>query len=146
MLRFELNSLGKKINLQKTFKKLEIVLSKKLNINGKISLVFLKDSEIKKLNKTYRGKNKSTDILTFVLNDEYLGEIILGYDKIKERARKMKGSFDDVVAYLLIHGVLHILGYSHQMLLKASKMESKEDELLGKLGLKLTAGRSHLSK
>jgi len=83
----------------------------KINKNKEISLAFVSDNEIKKLNKSYRGFNKPTDILSFPGEGDFLGEIIIDYDQIKRQAANFKNSAKQELIFILIHGLLHLIGY-----------------------------------
>ena len=108
--------------------------------NKKVSLTLLlsNNKNIKKLNKVFRKKNKSTDILSFPLNKKvkiskntYLGDIIISYNYLdKPRSQDLK-SFEEKVAKVLIHGFLHLLGFDHKKNKDYSKM-LKEENLLYK--------------
>lgn len=83
--------------------------------NKKLVIVFVSSSEIKKLNKKFLKKDSSTDILSFsALEDEGLGELVLCIEKIKQQAKEHQLSFKEETAYLLLHGLLHLLGYHHE--------------------------------
>ena len=147
MVKFELNKKEGSINIKFLLNKLSKVISKDFNSNGVISVVLLGDKEIKKLNNKYRRKNKATDILTFVINDKgEFGEIVLGYGKLKERAKKMKTNILTTCLYLVIHGTCHILGYKHSTESDAKKMEDKESLYLDKMGLIINRENGTLNK
>jgi len=147
MIKFEINKKEGSINPRVVLNKLSKIVSKDFKDNGVISIVILGDKEIKKLNNNYRGKNKATDILTFVINDKgEFGEIILGYGKLKERSKKMKTTLLATSLYLIIHGICHILGFDHSVDVNANKMEKKEDDYLIKMGYKLDRESGYLSK
>ena len=94
-------------------------------------IVFMSSDEIKKLNKQYFKKNKATDILSFSpLEDNSLGELVLCVEKIKQQAKEHHLSFEEEFAYLLLHGLLHLLGYHHEKGgSEAKKMYQIQDEL-----------------
>ena len=108
--------------------------------NKKVTLTLLlsNNKNIKKLNKVFRKKNKSTDILSFPLNKKikiskntYLGDIIISYNYInKPRSQDLK-SFKEKVTKIFIHGFLHLLGFNHKKNKDYSKM-LKEENLLFK--------------
>jgi probable rRNA maturation factor len=89
--------------------------------DGEISIVLGDDELLKKLNKEYRGKNKPTDVLAFSWDQTFniqgltpiMGEVIISIDAVMRQAEEYKHSFEKELAILLIHGVLHILGYDH---------------------------------
>lgn len=90
--------------------------------NGTINIAFLSDSEIQALNKEYRGIDNSTDVLSFhyyddfsdVENDEIIGEIILSESRIISQAEEHEHTVVNESEILIIHGVLHVLGYDHE--------------------------------
>ncbi|MFH0929870.1 MAG: rRNA maturation RNase YbeY [Candidatus Moraniibacteriota bacterium] len=85
-----------------------------------ISIVFVGEAESRKINRKYRQKNKSTDVLSFNLDSGYNkkgkvleGELVLCSDVIAKNARDNKVDFLRELAFVLAHGVLHILGWRH---------------------------------
>jgi probable rRNA maturation factor len=79
--------------------------------NKEISLAFIGDVEIKKLNLTYRGLNKTTDVLSFSGDGDDFGEIIINYNQIKRQAADFKNSAEKELIFILVHGLLHLIGY-----------------------------------
>ena len=84
------------------------------------SLSLSNNKNIKKLNKLFRNKNKSTDILSFPLNkkikftkDTYLGDIIISYNYLNKPKFQDLESFKQKVIKIFIHGFLHLLGFNH---------------------------------
>ena len=105
------------------FKKMaEKVLGKKYNLG----LTIIDATEIKLLNFRYRSKNKPTDILSFPINKN-TGEIFLCLSEIKKEAPKFKRTFNNFVAFLFIHGLMHLKGFDH-----SSTMEKAESKFLKK--------------
>ncbi len=104
-----------------------------------ISLSFVNDKIIQDLNNQYRNKNKPTDVLSFCLqegdfgdiNPDILGDIVISVDTAKTNALKGNISFDQEINFLIIHGLLHLLGYDHENTTpdEARKMRKKEKEL-----------------
>jgi probable rRNA maturation factor len=110
-----------------------------------LTVVLANDEFVRELNKTYRGKDKATNILSFpssspesrILNPEsYLGDIILAYNTIASEAREQGKSFRDHTVHLLVHGVLHLLGHDHENDKEAEIMEAMEIKILKKLGIR----------
>ena len=105
-------------------------------LNKKVSLTVLLSNNkiIKKLNKEFRGKNKSTDILSFpfaknlkVSKQIYIGDIIISYNFIdKPKTQKLK-LFEKKLIKIFIHGFLHLLGFNHLKNKKYKKMLKEED-------------------
>jgi probable rRNA maturation factor len=87
------------------------------------------------LNKSYRGKDKATNVLSFINDDEPLGDIILAYETIEREAIEQEKSFRDHTIHLIIHGILHLMGHDHEVPEEAAKMEAKEIKILKKLGI-----------
>lgn len=70
--------------------------------------------QMRELNRQYRGKNKSTDVLSFPWSQEILGEIFICAETVRMQSREHKLSFEEEYFYVLLHGVLHLLGYDHE--------------------------------
>ena len=95
---------------------------------GDISLIFIGPGRMRELNKRYRRKNRVTDVLTF---GEDLKEIVICLREVKKNARRFNLSFEEELARVLIHGILHLLGYNHEGPKKeAEKMRKKEEYYL----------------
>ena len=121
------------------FKKICKAFPKKYKfLNKKVTFTLLlsNNKNIKKLNKVFRKKNKSTDILSFPLDKKikikkntYLGDIIISYNYLdKPRSQDLK-SFKEKVTKILIHGFLHLLGFDHKKNKDYSKMLKEENIL-----------------
>ena len=104
-----------------------------------ISVVFLDDVEIQKLNKTYRQVDKPTNVLAFPMQEGQfgnitpglLGDVVISIETAKQEAKKNAINLEERVSQLLIHGILHLLGFDHETDEKdAKKMEDKSFELL----------------
>lgn len=95
----------------------------------KISLVFAEEKLSQKLNYQYRGKNQSTDVLSFRYNKNE-GEIIICYSIAKKQARENKISIKNELTRLLVHGILHLVGYDHKTNKDKLAMEALEKKIL----------------
>lgn len=88
--------------------------------NFKISFALVGDQKMKELNETYRREKGSTDVLSFEINEPseegvlWLGEVVVNRDRAKEQAKELGHSFEEEVAELVKHGVLHLLGEHYQ--------------------------------
>ena len=121
------------------FKKICKAFPKKYKfLNKKVTFTLLlsNNKNIKKLNKVFRKKNKSTDILSFPLDKKikikkntYLGDIIISYNYLDKPISQDLKSFKEKVAKILIHGFLHLLGFDHKNNKDYSKMLKEEDLL-----------------
>ena len=110
-------------NKEHFFKKICNSFPKKYKfVNKKISLTLLlsNNRNIKKLNKAFRKKNKSTDILSFPLNekikimkDTYIGDIIISYNFMDKPKSQKLSLFKEKVIKTFIHGFLHLVGFDH---------------------------------
>ena len=127
-----LNTQAKKINLKKYFK------SKLINI----SILLTGNNDLKFLNKKFRKKNKTTDVLSFPSYDQnimkaklksqkdlYLGDIALNLYKINKGKNKFKIEFDK----LWVHGLVHLMGYRHYKNKDFFKMKKIEDKIIEQL-------------
>lgn len=97
----------------------EKVLGKKYNL----SLVFIGEKKSQQLNNSYRGKNKPTNCLSFTI-DKNEGEIFVTLQKAKKEAKLFERKFDNFVAFLFIHSLVHLKGMEH-----GSTMEKKEENI-----------------
>lgn len=105
--------------------------------NSEVSITLVNDAEIKKINKEYRGINKPTNVLSFELGDDVLlGDIFISLDTVRREAKRENISLEEHTAHMVVHGVLHLLGYDHLNDKDAEKMEKKETAILKKLGYK----------
>ena len=103
--------------------------------NSNITIIIVGEKESKSLNYTYRNQKKSTNILSFIISEKPLiGDIVLCHPVIKNEARTQHKKIISHYAHLLIHGYLHLLGYSHDKNKDAEKMEKKEIQILKKNG------------
>jgi len=116
-MSFSITNITKEKLPNHPFKKMaEKVLGKKYNL----SLTIIDVTEIKLLNFRYRSKNKPTDILSFPINKN-TGEIFLCLSETKKESVKFNRTFNNFVAFLFIHGLMHLKGFDH-----SSTMESNE--------------------
>ena len=136
----ECNIWNKKIKkLDTFFNSLVLVFPKKYRfIKQKVSLTILlsNNKNIKKLNKKFRNKNKSTDILSFpsekklnIRKSPYIGDIIISYDFINKPKSLTTLEFKNKVTKIFIHGFLHLLGYDHIKLKDFKEMLIEEEKI-----------------
>lgn len=95
-----------------------------------VSVAIVGGDEIKKINKKYRKKDAVTDVLSFAGEEGDLGEIVICYDQIKKQAREFKNSAEKELEFILVHGLLHLLGYDDKTKKEAEEMERKGNEFL----------------
>lgn len=102
--------------------------------NAEVSVTFVDNLKIKELNKTYREKDEVTDVLSFPIDEELLGEVIISLPRAVEQAEDYGHSLRREVAFLLVHGLLHILGYNHKTDSDKNEMREAEEKLLERHG------------
>jgi probable rRNA maturation factor len=112
-----------------------------------LSLLITDDAMVHELNKTYRGVDRSTDVLSFALEADgrdgaatgfvmppgekvHLGEVIVSYPKAAKQAAERKHPVEDELALLVVHGVLHLLGYDHDNPDREREMRLLEQRVL----------------
>lgn len=107
------------------------------SLDGKeVSILLTNDSEVHKLNKDFRGKDKPTNVLSFETEDEeMLGDIVVSIDTVFREAKEQGKEFKNHFVHLIVHGFLHILGYDHLDDSEADEMESLEIEIMKSMGL-----------
>jgi rRNA maturation RNase YbeY len=123
----------------------EKVLRKLGRPEAEISLSFLNDRRIRSLNKIYRGKDRPTDVLAFPLALSrsvrwkgaahtppplFLGDVVISVPTARRQAREYRHSLGREMARLMIHGILHLLGYDHEKADEARRMRRKERTLI----------------
>ena len=118
---------------------------KKLKIHNSIfDIIFIDDEEMHKLNKEYRGIDRTTDVLSFALNDNShikteinsLGDIFISIPKMKSQALEYNHSEKRELSFLTVHGILHLLGYDHTLGKKEEEeMFGLQKEILNELGI-----------
>ena len=101
---------------------------------AELSLALVTDPEIHALNHRYRGKDKPTDVLSFPLADalqpSLLGDVVISIETAARQARRRGHSLREELQTLLIHGILHLLGYDHEVSRsEAVRMRRKEREI-----------------
>ena len=103
------------------------------------------DKEVRAFNLKWKGINKSTNILSFLNNDKvfsfennmiYLGDIIISYDTLLKEVKSKKIDFKDHLSHILIHGILHLKGYTHEKEEDTRLMQNEEKRLLKNLNIK----------
>ena len=102
-----------------------------------IELIVTDNETIAQINAEYRNIDKATDVLSFPYDADMpmapLGSIVISYDFVKEKAAEFGHSEDDEFALLFIHGLLHILGYDHEV--DNGEMRQKEEQIIHNFNL-----------
>ena len=125
-----------------------VLVTEKFEHDAEVSVSFVDNKEIRQLNKLYRNKDKSTDVLSFPLgeNDVYdvnnetgaylLGDVIISIETAIKQAQMYNHTLEREVGFLTVHSMLHLLGYDHETSpIDAAQMREKEEEVLEYLGI-----------
>jgi len=125
----------------------QVLKSERVPSPYEVSLVFTDSETVKQLNRDYRGVDEPTDVLAFYMLPQKgtdssfvlppdgvtrLGEVIISYPQALAQANEQGHSLERELALLVIHGILHLLGYDHEELEEEHKMREREKELLDK--------------
>ena len=122
----------------------KVIKATKIQRNG-ITIRLSNDKDIKIFNLKWKGINKSTNILSFLNNDQtvsfenniiYLGDIIISYETLLKEVKIKKIDFQDHLSHILIHGILHLKGYTHDKEEDTRIMQNEEKRLLKNLNIK----------
>lgn len=113
--------------------------------NLEFNVIIINNEEIHKINKEYRGIDRPTDVISFALEDykdikyendyRVLGDIYISIDKVKEQAKEYGHSEKRELAFLAVHGLLHLLGYDHMEKKDEKVMFSKQELILDGYGI-----------
>ncbi len=119
------------------FEKIANAATGKKYDGSEASITLVNDKYIQKINKKYRGINKPTNVLSFELGDSVLlGDIFISLDTVMREAKQENISVEEHTAHMVVHGILHLLGYDHIKDSDAEKMEKRETVILKNLGYK----------
>ena len=128
----------------------ESLLSHGIEDEIEVSVLFTDNAGIREINRDMREIDKETDVLSFpqyefselgvIEKEEWeteivLGDIVLSLEKVEEQAKEFGHSFERETGYLIVHSMLHLLGYDHMVDEDKKIMRAKEEEILEKIGL-----------
>lgn len=115
------------------------IISKK-ETEKELTLVFLDKKAAQKINKEFRGKDYATDVLSFdSMEPTSFGELVLCPEVLKRQAKEHALTYQEELGYMLLHGILHLLGYDHETNEKdAKEMFSLQDAVFEKLLKKIS--------
>lgn len=131
-------------SFQKEIPKLFRLVFQKENIkNAECNVIFVDSKMIHDLNRTYRGVDRVTDVISFALEDEasrdievrLLGDIYICYEKAVEQAQEYGYSLRREILFLAVHGLYHLLGYDHMNQEEERVMFQKQEEVLEVYGV-----------
>lgn len=101
-----------------------------------VSVSFVGDEEIHELNRDYRGVDRTTDVLSFPMDDEFtnmLGDIVININKVIEQAKEYGHSEKREISYLTVHSTLHLMGFDHEEEEDKKEMRAVEDRVMENL-------------
>lgn len=101
-----------------------------------VSVSFVGDEEIHELNRDYRGVDRTTDVLSFPMDDEFtnmLGDIVININKVIDQAKEYGHSEKREISYLTVHSCLHLMGFDHEEEEDKKEMRAVEDRVMEKL-------------
>ena len=126
-----------------------VLREEKFRGDAEVSVTFVDNDQIRRLNAKFRDKDAETDVLSFPLgeNGEYdinpatgaklLGDVVLSMEKAVAQAEEYEHSFEREVCYLTVHSMLHLLGYDHMNDGEKAVMRMKEETVMSQIGLGL---------
>jgi probable rRNA maturation factor len=109
---------------------------------GELSLVLVSDRSIRKLNRQWRGQDSATDVLSFPLALEAppagppfeIGEVVISVERAVDQASSLGHSLERELAFLFVHGTLHVLGFDHETPEEEHEMFSRQKDILDSAG------------
>ncbi len=121
-------------------------LARQFSVAVEACVAFTGDAEVQRLNAQYRGKDKPTNVLSFASGPvpsgsgpepvpRFLGDIVLAAETVASEAAEQGIPLAHHVQHLVVHGVLHLLGYDHETDAEATRMEAQERLILASLGI-----------
>ncbi len=155
-LKIEYRNEQRKVKLPENIRKLiisavgETLKDEKFPYSAEISVTFITNKAIHKLNREHRGKDRPTDVLSFPMWEREelldgsafdghavtLGDIIISAEKAKAQAEEYGHSLEREMTFLAVHSTLHLLGYDHEVSEEDERyMNEKQEEILTKIGL-----------
>ena len=153
MIEVNYNAISELPNEEKLIKEVvsRVLEEEKVLPEVDVYITLTNNEEIHKINKEYRDVDRPTDVLSFPMyerdeiaglkndtNDEIekiLGDIIVSIEKVREQAKEYGHSFERELAYLVTHGMLHLLGYDHMIEEEKTVMRKREEEILETLNI-----------
>lgn len=124
-----------------------VLREEKFEGDSEVSVSFVDNEEIRKLNKEFRNIDSATDVLSFPLGEngvydvnpdtgaKLLGDVVISMERAQKQAMEYGHSFEREVCYLTVHSMLHLLGYDHMEPQEKAEMRMKEETVMARIGL-----------
>ncbi len=124
-----------------------VLREEKFEGDSEVSVSFVDNEEIRKLNKEFRNIDSATDVLSFPLGEngvydvnpdtgaKLLGDVVISMERAQKQAMEYGHSFEREVCYLTVHSMLHLLGYDHMEPQEKAEMRMKEETVMERIGL-----------
>ncbi len=138
------NKTEEKIDKSFVRKVVKHTLNKMEAEKSEVNIIFVGLEEIHEINKTYRNVDRPTDVISFALEDtedvtvyeeRVLGDIYICLDKVHEQAKEYGHTEIREMAFLIVHGLLHLLGYDHMIKEEEKIMFGLQEEILNEMGI-----------
>jgi len=141
MIKTEINNQQNKVEIDENlYQNFKDIITKATEMEGydggEISIAFVDNEKIKELNNKFRNKDEATDVLSFPMDEEILGDIIISAERALSQSKDYGHSFKREICYLVTHGILHLLGYDHKIEGEKEEMRKKEERILKELEIK----------
>jgi probable rRNA maturation factor len=113
-------------------------------LNRDVAILLTGDDKMRALNLRWRGKDAATNVLSFPGGEDeaHLGDVVLAFETVEQEAMQQNVAIADHAAHLVVHGMLHLLGYDHETEDEADTMETLETKILATLGIADPYGNS----
>lgn len=150
IVQINCEEIDNKVEYEEIIKRVIETCFKEEKISSKnfyINVILTTPANIKEINKQYRNIDKETDVLSFPMFEkdeihsiqpkvqEVLGDIVISIERVKEQAEEYGHSFIRELAYMVVHGFYHIIGYDHMQEEEKNQMREKEENILNKLNI-----------
>lgn len=119
----------------------ETLKAQNVNLNASATLRITNNRMIRQYNREWLGNDNPTDVLAFEnaytdpeTGEEYLGDILISFEKARKQARIAGHSLQEEIEMLLVHGLLHLTGHDHDQKVDWQKMSASQDAILEKIG------------
>lgn len=127
-----------RLNRKKVLQWTRRILSLQRFESAEIGLVFVNDRQIREYNRTYRNRDKATDVLSFSMREgeggdlhpEFLGDVMISLETAEKEAALFGRAVPEQLLVLLIHGILHLIGYDHERSSKEARRMQRREKIL----------------